>query len=203
MIFQSAAEMDAARPEAHDNLQADPRFAAAAGADLDPLTFDDNDLRLAPDSPAIDSGALPAAEQESLDLDGVARPLDGLLAGFKRMDVGAYEYYGVWLLEPHAPMALRRGDALHIRWKVSPLATGPAVRFELWAGGTRIAVLGVAPDSTGEGDVNLPIPLSLAPGGPYRLRGVCESDERLAGQADGLIYIDPRQSGAREWTRYE
>jgi predicted outer membrane repeat protein len=54
------------------NIDADPLFVSPGGPDGNPLTFGDNDYRLAPLSPCIDAGddALLAPDLADLDLDG-------------------------------------------------------------------------------------------------------------------------------------
>ncbi|MBN1815710.1 MAG: DUF1080 domain-containing protein, partial [Sedimentisphaerales bacterium] len=70
------------------NLDVEPGFVNSDGPDNDPMTWQDNDLRLAADSPVIDKGkgkegSFTAPKEDIL---GVVRP-QGL-----QHDIGAYEY---------------------------------------------------------------------------------------------------------------
>jgi len=68
------------------NIDADPLFVDANGADNVSGTEDDN-LRLKPDSPCINAGDPNyVAEPNEMDLDGRPRIING------RIDMGAYEY---------------------------------------------------------------------------------------------------------------
>lgn len=72
-------------------IDANPRFVSPSGADGDPLTWSDNDLRLRPGSPGIDRG-----DQGSLialgfvDVGGLMRRV-AAGGGGSRMDWGAHE----------------------------------------------------------------------------------------------------------------
>jgi hypothetical protein len=68
------------------NIDSDPMLVDADGADNNPLTMNDNDIRLMPGSPCIDSGSNPLVPSALLhDLDGLAR-LNNCT-----VDMGAYE----------------------------------------------------------------------------------------------------------------
>lgn len=68
------------------NFDADPMFVDPDGAD-DVVGTEDDDLRLSPDSPAIDAGDPNfVAVADETDLDGHARVLCG------RVDIGAFEF---------------------------------------------------------------------------------------------------------------
>ncbi len=67
------------------NTGVDPMFVDADGAD-DVAGTEDDDLRLLPGSPAINSGDPSTSYLPSTDLDGHARVLCG------RVDIGAYEF---------------------------------------------------------------------------------------------------------------
>ena len=74
------------------NIGDDPRFVDADGADDIPGNGDDN-LRLSPCSPAVDSGTNDAVDGDfSLDLDANARIVDGDQDGEAIVDMGAYEF---------------------------------------------------------------------------------------------------------------
>lgn len=69
------------------NIEAQPGFVSASGADGDPWTWDDNDYRLAGDSPCVEAGDnLAVGGAGATDLDG-----DPRLAG-SNVDMGAYEF---------------------------------------------------------------------------------------------------------------
>lgn len=99
------------------NFDADPLFRDPDGADDDPDSFEDNDYRLLPGSPCIDTGSNAAVVEDAWVLDGdedTAEPLPIDLSGRARLmddpatadcpwaphtcgmppivDVGAYEY---------------------------------------------------------------------------------------------------------------
>lgn len=83
------------------NIDADPFFVDPDGADNDPSSWEDNDFRLMPGSPAIDAGNSNAVSDDTLDLDGAPRfvddpgmPDDGVLFGGLVVDMGAYEFQG-------------------------------------------------------------------------------------------------------------
>ncbi len=67
------------------NSGVDPLFVDADGAD-DIVGTEDDDVRLSPDSPAINAGDPDPAGLPATDLDGHARVLCG------RVDIGAYEF---------------------------------------------------------------------------------------------------------------
>src|SRR5574341_640810 len=94
------------------NLDADPQFVDADGADNVPGTLDDN-LRLQGCSPAIDAGDTAALPPDTLDLDGdgnTAEPIPYDLDGNPRLDglvdMGAYERVGGGYCLPAAPTNL-------------------------------------------------------------------------------------------------
>ncbi|MFC1534682.1 LamG-like jellyroll fold domain-containing protein, partial [Thermodesulfobacteriota bacterium] len=72
------------------NINADPMFVDADGPDNDPDTWADNNLRLTPASPVIDTGAASFASAgltaPTIDIEQTLRPQD---FGF---DMGAFEY---------------------------------------------------------------------------------------------------------------
>lgn len=80
-------------------IDADPLFVDADGPDNDPLTYLDNDYRLAPGSPSLDAGdstLLSAEFPVDLDLnnrvvDDPAAPETGIAIFFQTVDQGAYE----------------------------------------------------------------------------------------------------------------
>jgi len=77
------------------NIDADPLFVDADGADDTPGTEDDN-LRLQAGSPCIDAGDNDAVTEAS-DLDGNVRVVDGDCDSVAVVDMGAYEFGWVYL----------------------------------------------------------------------------------------------------------
>jgi hypothetical protein len=75
------------------NIALEPRFADADGPDDYPRTWEDNDYRLAADSPCIDAGMNEDWMWGTVDLDGNPRVFFGKSS--KTVDMGAYEY-GSW-----------------------------------------------------------------------------------------------------------
>ncbi|HMB92002.1 MAG TPA: choice-of-anchor Q domain-containing protein [Rhodothermales bacterium] len=73
-----------------NNATTNPLFVDASGSDNRFGTLDDN-LRLQPNSPAIDAGDNAALPAGSNDLDGHPRIFDGG-SGTATVDLGAYEY---------------------------------------------------------------------------------------------------------------
>ncbi len=75
------------------NIIVDPLFVDEDGPDDDLSTWDDNDLRLQPDSPCIDASDPNAVfDVDARDLDGYLRVCDGDQDGFALVDMGAYEF---------------------------------------------------------------------------------------------------------------
>jgi len=92
------------------NIDADPLFVDADGADNAPGTEDDN-LRLTAGSPCIDAGDNSVVDANSTDLDGNSRILDGDGDGEAIVDMGAYEFLApieVWM--KFTPQALNPGS---------------------------------------------------------------------------------------------
>jgi len=77
------------------NIDDDPLFVDAGGADDTPGTEDDN-LRLSAGSPCIDAGDNSAVTEVS-DLDGNVRVVDGDCDSVAVVDMGAYEFGWVYL----------------------------------------------------------------------------------------------------------
>lgn len=73
------------------NIAEDPLFVDADGADDDLETYEDNDYRLAPGSPCIDTGKNEDWMSEGVDLDGNPRISYGVSS--LTVDMGAYEYF--------------------------------------------------------------------------------------------------------------
>ncbi|MDP2896503.1 MAG: right-handed parallel beta-helix repeat-containing protein [bacterium] len=72
------------------NIADDPRFADPDGLDNDPLTYQDNDYRLATGSPCIDAGLNEDWMWDAVDMGGNPRILPGNSTW--KVDMGAYEY---------------------------------------------------------------------------------------------------------------
>ena len=79
------------------NIDVDPMFVSPAGPDGDPSTVGDNDYRLSPGSPCIDTGDSSNLLCTDLDIQRSPRLLDGLLDGNAITDMGAYEFNNVSL----------------------------------------------------------------------------------------------------------
>ncbi len=73
------------------NILEDPRFVDPDGPDDDPETWEDNDYRLLPDSPCIDSGVNQAWMLNATDIVGNPRICQGSRS--LAVDIGAYEYF--------------------------------------------------------------------------------------------------------------
>ncbi len=73
------------------NTAEDPLFVDADGPDDDLETYEDNDYRLAPGSPCIDTGKNEDWMSEALDLDGESRIRYAISS--LTVDMGAYEYF--------------------------------------------------------------------------------------------------------------
>lgn len=72
------------------NINEDPEFADPDGPDDDPNTYVDNDYRLKPNSPCIDTGRNEEWMWNAFDLDGNPRIFRGRPPEI--VDIGAYEY---------------------------------------------------------------------------------------------------------------
>ena len=94
--------------DAGGNIDDDPLFVDADGADDTPGTEDDN-LRLWAHSPCIDAGDNTAVT-EAIDLDGRTRIVDGDGDGAATVDMGAYEYEPVVIYVDAAAPAGGNGD---------------------------------------------------------------------------------------------
>ena len=79
------------------NIDLDPMFVSPDGPDGDPSTVGDNDYRLSPGSPCIDTGDSTNVLCTALDIQRSPRLLDGLLDGNAITDIGAYEFNNVSL----------------------------------------------------------------------------------------------------------
>jgi len=73
-------------PYGDGNIAYDPEFIDPDGGDGDPDTFEDNNYRLSPDSPCVDSGMNEVWMWTAFDLDGNPRN------AYRTVDMGAYEY---------------------------------------------------------------------------------------------------------------
>ena len=93
------------------NLGGDPRLADPDGPDDNPGTWQDNDFRLAADSPCIDAGDpndTPTAG--ATDLAGEARVWDGDADGVAIVDMGAYEHIAPTLGDLNCDLLVNFGD---------------------------------------------------------------------------------------------
>ena len=79
------------------NIDSDPLFVSPDGPDGDPNAVSDNDYRLLPGSPCIDTGD--SSSWLCVELDALRNPrvLDGLLDGNTIADMGAHEFNNVYL----------------------------------------------------------------------------------------------------------
>ena len=113
------------------NVATDPRFVDPDGPDDDPATCEDNDYRLASDSPCIDTGNNGDWMWTAVDLDGNPRVFYGKKS--LTVDMGAYEY-GSWsfkVLEMNAPEGGQafltwksRAEDTYTVWSCADLSTG-------------------------------------------------------------------------------
>lgn len=69
-----------------------PLFVDADGPDNNAATWQDNDYRLAPGSPCMDTADSLDPRAPGADLDGLFRPLDGDGNGVSTHDMGCYEF---------------------------------------------------------------------------------------------------------------
>jgi len=72
------------------NIATDPLFVDPYGPDGNLATYEDNNYRLSPDSPCIDTGRNSDWMWEAVDLDGNSRIFHGVSS--LTVDMGAYEY---------------------------------------------------------------------------------------------------------------
>lgn len=105
-----------ATPNGKGNIADDPRFADPDGLDNDPLTYEDNDYRLATGSPCIDAGLNEDWMWEAVDLGGNSRIFPGDLLW--RVDMGAYEYVPVTYTFSQLPRQTAAG--FQIVWTSEP-----------------------------------------------------------------------------------
>jgi hypothetical protein len=99
------------------NILQHPMFVDPDGVDDDPETCQDNDYRLSPPSPCIDTGKNEDWMSQALDLDGNAR-----IVG-ESVDMGAYE----WLSSITGIEFLTTGD-LQLTWSSRPEAA-----YSIWS----------------------------------------------------------------------
>jgi hypothetical protein len=84
----------------------DPRFVSPDGPDNNAATWQDNNYRLAPDSPAIDAGEMRAGLY-LLDIADQSRLVAGTPGHALALDLGCYEYPG----QPRCPADVDNGNA--------------------------------------------------------------------------------------------
>ncbi|MEN6625993.1 MAG: right-handed parallel beta-helix repeat-containing protein [Candidatus Sumerlaeia bacterium] len=180
--FTDPALMNMQLPQASGNIGDDPRLIS------------DDDLHLRPDSPCVDAGyaiGLPS------DFDGIGRPLDGDADGAFLPDIGAYEFYGIRIIQPAAAQSWHPGDTIEVRWQSVERWAGASVRIELWRGNQRVAVLGEALGAGGTARVVLPDKLPGA--ADYRLRVVSIGKPDIVGENPVLFTIAARTCAESWW----
>jgi hypothetical protein len=185
-VHATVEQLDAEVPEAEGNFELEPRFIDPTGRDFTLDTFDDNDLRLRPDSPLIDIG-LAMEPPAATDVAGIPRPAAGFSGGPPKLDLGAYEHFGVIVTAPAKPLSLRAGETFEVEWFSNPLEAGTGMRFDLYWGNLRAAFLGHGWDPTGHGKTTLNLPGSLIEGVAYRVRATSEWDTSYWGEAPGAV----------------
>ena len=116
---------DASFVDGGDNLDSDPLFVDADGADDLPGT-DDDDLRLQPTSPAIDAGDNQYITIITTDLGGNPRISDGDGDGSANVDMGAYEVQNYHTFLPLVPNTINVSI-----YKVKPGGSGNCSSWEL------------------------------------------------------------------------
>ncbi len=98
------------------NITDDPQFVDLGGTDGAPLTYEDNDYRLALNSPCVDAGANEQWMWQAVDLDGNPRVFYGTSS--KRVDMGAFEYGSFAFKIFRASKAV--GDKAGLSWTSRP-----------------------------------------------------------------------------------
>lgn len=172
-------------PQAEGNVGGDPKFVSAS------------DFRLRPGSPCIDSGY--AKITLTADIDSVPRPLDGNGNGTFKPDIGAHEFFGVRILRPAAGARWSAGATVEVEWQALAQWAGNTVRFELWRGAQRVAILGQASGSGGK--IKLTIPSNIPAARDYRLRAISTTHPSIVGENPALITID-RKNAVLLWEAY-
>ena len=104
-------------PGGEGNIFMDPRFVNPDGPDNDPNTYEDNEYRLSPPSPCIDTGKNEDWMSQALDHEGNAR-----IVG-ESVDMGAYE----WLSSITGIEFLTTGN-LQLTWSSRPEAA-----YTIWS----------------------------------------------------------------------
>ena len=123
-------------------------WAGTGNIDSDPLFINQSDYHLTPESPCVDAGTnTPIGDLSPIDLDGIARPLDGDGDTIATADIGVYEY----------------------NTSVPALAASPvAIRFSAPVGGPSPAGQALTLRNVGSGEIDweitgLPLWLSATP----------------------------------------
>lgn len=98
------------------NISGDPLFVDPDGPDDNPRTYEDNNYRLLPDSPCVDSGESALLVPAGLDMDGNLRIAFG--GQSLTVDMGAYEFNSV----PFAATEIVRDESggLRLTWTSQP-----------------------------------------------------------------------------------
>jgi hypothetical protein len=95
------------------NLDADPQFIDADGADDDPNTWSDNRFDLRADSPCIDAGTnTPVGGLSATDLNGNPRLFDGNNDAITTVDMGAFERQSIGPILSISPSSVELSFAL-------------------------------------------------------------------------------------------
>ncbi|MDP2895850.1 MAG: choice-of-anchor Q domain-containing protein [bacterium] len=115
------------------NITADPRFVNPYGPDMNFTTYEDNNYRLLPDSPCIDTGKNDDWMWEAVDLDGNSRIFEGIHS--LTVDTGAYEYPSIrpvslTISSDYGPPDPPSGTYTYAKGEMVPAGTAPSLVYE-------------------------------------------------------------------------